>query len=208
MKHVKAFGLVAVATAAAIVIGGSTASAADRLCESNTNPCTSPVAVNGIIKGEATDLLFTGPTETTCTSSTMTMKVTKNDGSTNPTGEVTALSWTGCKDVTHFGIGCSYSTQNLPFHFEIVTPGPNFTMRGHAGGGNPGWNIVCGGFISCTFQRVNFTLPIDVGSPASLTANEVELEKVGGGGLCPEENFFDAKYALESPTSSLFVSSS
>lgn len=209
MKHATILGLVAIAAVASMAfIRASTASAADRLCETATNPCTSPVLVNGIIKAEASDLTFTGDIETTCASSTQTLKVTKNDGSVNPTGEVTGLTMSGCKDLTHFDIGCTYTAQNLPWHFEIVTPDPNFTVRAHAGGSAPGWHVVCGGFLSCTVQRTSFSLPIDVGSPASITANVVELEKVAGGGLCPEEAFVDVKWVLESPTSSVFVTSS
>ena len=214
MRVLKILGFAPLAaTVLMAVVGASTASAADRLCETNTNPCNAPVAVGGIIRAEATDPILTGGlviTEAlvTCGSSTATVKLTGNSGATNPTGEVTALTWTGCKEVV-FGGGCAVTTVNLPYRAEVVTPSPNLTVTAHSGGGSPGAKVVCGGSISCTFQRADLTLPIDVGSPASLTTNEIELEKVAGGGLCPSGPvYWDAKYVAESPTSSLFVSSS
>jgi hypothetical protein len=207
MKHVKMLGLVAVAAMAFMAfVGASSASASDRICETNTTPCTSPVAVNGIIKAEAKDPILTGSTEITCASSTATGKVTKNDGTANPTGEVTGLTWTGCKDLTH-GINCTVTTGGLPYHTEVTTPGPNLTVKAGPSGVTPRATAVCAGFINCTLTNTDFTLPIDVGSPSSVTVNGVKLSNTGGF-LCPAEVFLDAKYVAESPTSSLFVSAS
>jgi hypothetical protein len=120
---------------------------------------------------------------------------------------VTALSWTNCKDLTH-GVGCTFSTGNLPYHAEVITPGPSLTVRAGPSGVSPRVTAVCAGFINCTFTNINFTLPIDVGAPASVTANGVKLLNTGGF-LCPSgEAFWDAKYVAESPTSSIFVSAS
>jgi hypothetical protein len=205
MKHVKMLGLTAVAAMAFMAfVGAGSASAADRLCETNTTPCTSPVATNGIIKAEATDPLLTP--DITCASATVTMKVTKNDGTVSPTGEITGLSWTTCKDTTH-GVGCTVTTGGLPYHAEVTTPGPNLTVKAGPGGLAPRATAVCGGFINCTFTSPDFTLPIDVGSPASVTANAFSLSNTGGF-LCPVSTSWDAKFVAESPTSSLFVSSS
>ena len=208
MKYMRTLGLTATAVATVVAFAGaSTAVAADRLCETNTTPCTSPVAANGSITFQAAEVIVIGETEFTCASSTTTFKVTKNDGTVNPTGEITALSWTNCKDLTH-GIACAVTAQNLPYHAEITTPGPNLTIKPHLGGGGPGMKFSCGMFLVCTYQRPDFTLPVDVGAPAAVTMEEVEYEKVGGGGLCPREFFLDANYVAESPTSSLLVTSS
>jgi hypothetical protein len=207
MKHVKMLGLVAVAAMAFMAfVGASSASAADRLCETNTTPCTSPVATNGVINAEAKDPILTGSTELTCEKSTVSAKITKNDGTVAPTGEITALSWTNCKDLTH-GVGCTVTTNNLPYHAEVTTPGPNLTVKPGPSGVTPRATAVCAGFINCTFTNTDFTLPIDVGSPASVTAVAVKLSNTGGF-LCPAEAFWDAKYVAESPTSSIFVSAS
>lgn len=207
MKYVKMLGLAAMAAMAAMALAGaSTASATDILCETNTTPCTSPVAEGGTITAQATHPLLTGAVELTCASSTMTIEITSNDGTTDPMGKVTGLTWSGCKDLTHFGIGCTLTTQNLPYNAEVVTPGPSLTVEPGSGEGNPGATVVCGGLVSCTFERSDVTLPIDVGSPASVTANAVELEKTAGGGSCPEASIWDAEYIAESPISSLFVS--
>lgn len=207
MKHFKMLVLVAIAaTTAMAMVGVSTASATDILCETNTSPCSSPVAAGGTVTALATDPIFTGSVKVTCTSSTMTAKITENDGQTNPIGEVTGLTWTGCKELV-FGLSCTVTSQNLSYATEVVTPGPSLTVKPHSGGGNPGASVVCGGgLISCTFQQSDLTLPIDVGSPASFTANALELKKTSGGSSCPEAVSLDAKYVAESPTSSLFVS--
>ena len=214
MSYSKTLGVaVLAATFVTALIGAGPASAADRLCETNTTPCASPVAANSILKAEATDVIFTGDTEITCASSAITLKVTSNTGAANPTGEVTALTWNICKDITH-GVSCHDEvTQNLPYHMEVTTTGspttPDLTIKPHSGGGSPGVTFLCGIFVRCIFQASDLTLPIDVGSPASITANDFRLEAVDESGIpCPEEVFLDAKYVLVSPTSSLFVSSS
>jgi hypothetical protein len=209
MKYLKILGLAAVAAMAVMAfVGASTASAADVLCENNTStPCNAKVATNGVITAEAKDPILTASPQVTCESSTVSLKVTNNTGLTNPTGEITALNWTGCKTTTGIITSCTVTTQNLPFHAEVTTPGPNLTVKPHSGGGNPGANVVCGGFLSCTFSNTDFTLPIVSGNPAHVTASEVEL-KLLSGAFCPSTAKWDATYVAESPTQSIFVKSS
>lgn len=207
MKCIKTLSLVAIVAVGVLAIAGTTAaSAAERLCETNTNPCNSPVATNGIITAEATFPKITGEVEIDCASSTMRIRVTENSGIGSPKGELEGLTWTLCKDFTHFGIGCTMTSQWLPYRVEFNTP--TLTVKAGLAAPSPAFKVVCGGFISCTFSRTDFSLSFDVGAPASVTVNAVQLETTAGGGLCPDEAFLDAKYVFESPTSSLFLSSS
>jgi hypothetical protein len=208
MRYLKILGLAAVAAMAAMAfVGASTASAADVLCENNTSsPCTAKVATNGLITAEAIDPKLTASPEVTCESSMVSIKVTNNNGLTNPTGEVTGLSWNGCKTTTGIITSCTVTTQNLPFHAEVTTPGPNLTVKPHSGGGNPGAHIECGAILNCTFANTDFTLPITGGNPAHVTASGVELKLLSG--FCPSSAKWDATYTAESPTSSIFVKSS
>ena len=208
MNPSKKLGLVPILVATALAFAGvNSAAAADRLCETNSSPCSSPVFPAGVITAEAFSPLLTGEIEIECVSSTIAIKVAKNDGTVNPTGEVSGLSWTACEDITH-GVGCMVTTQGLPYHVEVVTPGPNLTVKPGPFGTSPGVKVVCGAFISCVFQRSDVTLLFAPGSPARVEAFAVSLEKSAGGVLCPKKVFWDADYFAESPTSSLFVSSS
>jgi hypothetical protein len=206
MKHVKVLGPVAAATMVAMAcVGASWALAADVLCENNTStPCNAKVAVNGIIKAEATTAVITSDPHPICEKSTLTLKVTKNDGIANPTGEVTGLSWTNCATAPPFPTNCNFTTQNLPYHFEVTTPGPNLKIKGKSG--NPGVEVVCGTEVNCTFSKAEFSLVIDSGNPVSFTANGIPLEMAGS--KCPPEAAWDANYFGESPTGSIWVRNS
>jgi hypothetical protein len=207
MKYVKILGLAAVAAMALMAfVGASTASAADVLCENNiTTPCSQKVLPGGIIKAEALDPKLTASTPVTCEKSTVTLEVSNNNGLTNPTGKVTGLTWTNCIE-TNTGVACTVTTSNLPYHAEVTTPGPNLTVK-TGGTGNPGAKVVCGGFLSCTFANEHFTLGIDSGNPAKVTAVETEL-KLLSGFLCPSTAKWDATYVAEAPTSAIYVKTS
>jgi hypothetical protein len=207
MKQLGALALAAVAALAVIAIAGATtASAADVLCEENVTPCPAAkkVAVNGLIKWEALNPKFTGPPAIQCEKSTYTEKITKNNGIENPTGEITAWTWTNCKNLDK-GTGCMVLTRGLPFHVEWVTvPEVAQTIKG-ATSGSPRFEVTCGE-SPCTYSSSHLTGTFDPGAPAKITFGDYPL--TGAGVSCAAVGKLDAVFVAEAPTSSLFLTTS
>jgi hypothetical protein len=95
-------------------------------------------------------------------------------------------------------VNCSVTVNNLPYHAEVHwTEGHDGVLTVSGYEGNPGATVVCAGVINCTFSNTLFSLPIDGGNPAKVTANKVNLLR--NGGLCGNEAFWDATYETTTP---------
>lgn len=195
MKHLKMLGLAITAAMAVMAFVGASSASANVLCKENVSPCPAgqTYGVGSKIVGKATDPLLTGSIEVTCKTSETTVEVTNAGGAGNVTGKVTALNFKECNSG---GIGCTVTVNNIPYHAEVKGTGATgeLTVTGIAG--QPGAKVVCAFFLSCTFTAPKFELGIDEGAAgvASVTAVNEELEKIAGGGICPEESFWDANY--------------
>jgi hypothetical protein len=163
-----------------------------------------------IIEGTATNARLTSSIEDVICSHSFTEAETETTGgaSETVTGTITHLTFSGCQ-TTPKGIPCTVTVENLPYHAEVHwTSGDDGTLTVKNGGtGNPSATVVCAGVISCTFERSLFTLPVDGGNPAAVTANGVSLERTAFGGtpLCGTSALWDATYTAIGPNASISV---
>jgi hypothetical protein len=206
MKHLKMLGLAAVAAMAMMAVLGAGSASASVLCKTNASPCPEhyPAGTNisaSLVKGTHATLTGGFFGDVTCTASTVTGKTSTTGGaSSNVTGSVTGLTFTGC---THNGEKCSSVTAvNLPYHAEITASGKGngaLTVKS-SGKGNPGAQVSCPG-VACTFTTASASLGVTGGAPAIAKANGISLSREGG--LCPSTANWDAEYTV-SP-SPLFI---
>lgn len=200
MKHLKALGLAAFATAILVMsIGAATASATE-FCSTNTSPCTGTMYGSGTKfagKSVGVATLTNSITNVTCENAEMggEMTSTGGSGSTPISGKVTSATWTGnCKTAT--GTACTITVLNLPWSLTGEKAGVenefNVTVAG-----NPGVTVKCGFLINCTFKQTSLTLSGESGSPAYVVATAEGLNQEGG--FCPKTASYDAKYELTTP---------
>lgn len=214
MKLIK-IGLAAIAAMAAMAFIGASSASATVLCTTTAVPCSGGHATSemygpgDVIEGTATNATLTSNLATVVCehSETKASIETTGGASSTVTGKITALNFTGCKTTT--GVNCDVNVENVPYHAEVhwVT-GDNGVLTVKTGGtGNPGATVVCAGVISCTFSKSLFSLPVDGGSPASVTANKVSLERTNFGvtPICGSEAFWDATYTATGANSSIYV---
>jgi hypothetical protein len=203
------FGLAAIAAVAAMAFIGASSASATVLCKTATVPCPEKYGVGTIIEGTATNATLTSNLATVvCGHSVTKTEIEKaGGGAETVTGKITSLTFTSC--ATTAGVPCTVSVQKLPYHAEVhYTTGANGILTAKTGGlGSPGANVVCVGVISCTFEKALFTLPVDGGNPASVTANKISLERTAFGGtpLCGTEAFWDATYVSVGANTSIYV---
>jgi hypothetical protein len=203
------FGLAAIAAVAAMAFIGASSASATVLCKTATVPCPEKYEAGTIIEGTATNATLTSNLATVVCGHSVTKTKVENAGgaAATVTGSITTLSFTSCATTT--GVPCTVTVEKLPFKAEVHwTVGANGTLTAESGGtGSPRASVVCAGLISCTFEKALYTLPVDGGNPASVTANKVSLERTpfGGTPLCGTESFWDAKYVSVGAVTSIFV---
>jgi hypothetical protein len=204
------FGLAAIAAVAAMAFIGASSASATVLCKTATVPCPEKYGAGTIIEGTATNATLTSNLATVvCGHSAAKTEVAIEGGpAATVTGRIINLTFTFC--FTSEGmIPCTVSVQKLPYHAEVHwTTGANGLLTAKSGGkGSPGVNVVCTGVISCTFEKTLFTLPIDGGNPASVTANKVSLERTafGSPSLCGSDASWDVTYNAVGANTSIFV---
>jgi hypothetical protein len=206
----KMFGLAAIAAVAAMAFVGASSASATVLCKTATVPCPEKYGAGTIIEGTATNATLTSNLATVVCGHSATKTEISNAGgaAATVTGKITALTFTSCF-ANNGAVPCTVSVQKLPYHAEVHwTVGANGILTAKTGGaGSPGANVVCAGLISCTFERTLFTLPVDGGNPASVTANKVSLERTAFGGtpLCGTEAFWDATYVSVGANTAIYV---
>jgi hypothetical protein len=130
----------------------------------------------------------------TCASSTVELELTGTTGTAagGLTGDVKNITFNTCSLKDPFGVthNCNNITAG-PFMgrlLKISASTGNLTTE------NVFINLVCPGFIECSFGGTDLVLPFKEGNPATVTALNTVLEKEPGGFLCPEETKLDAAY--------------
>jgi hypothetical protein len=214
MKYVKMLGLAAVAAMAlTALVGAGTASAGTVACTSNTSPCATEYtgAIESSLKTGTAAVLTNSLDKVTCTESSMNGKITvATNASGNSTGEITAVTFSGCTDQN--GASCTATAGNLAWHAEATAteisgkPNGNGKMTVKSGGsGNPQATVVCGSgnFLNCTFGVESATVDVIGGSQATIKTTELTMTKISGF-LCPKEAKWDAEYTVSTP-SALFL---
>jgi hypothetical protein len=200
MKYIKMMGLAVVAALALMaMVGVGSASASGTACKTNTSPCGSPYPVGtklsgSLATGHAT--LTTSLGNVTCTTSTVSGVLTSSPVAH---GEITGLTFTNC----HInGQACEVKAENLPYTVTgVATGGGNgdLTITPKAGGLNPGATVVCpSAFINCTFSKSHIVLKVTGGTPATVFAEKVALDRTGG--FCPSTSTWDAHYSITTPS--------
>lgn len=200
MRNATAFAVSALAASAAIAVIGLGTASATTLCKTGGSPelnCGSGKGeINALLDnifGTSTNLIFTTSiTNVTCTHSTLTIDPETSTG-TPVTGTVTGLTFAEtCK--TSGGTHCKpIKVLNLPYHASIDDAALIVTDPVGAG-----VTIECGFILNCTFTTKNAQLTFTNGSPTTLVAASIKLERSGG--LCPETAEFHATYSISQPS--------
>ncbi|MGN6256701.1 MAG: hypothetical protein ACTHN3_02980 [Solirubrobacterales bacterium] len=218
MKHLKMLGLAVLAAGALSALIGAGTASATVLCSTNTNPCTgtkypSGTSVSGSLVSGTNAVLVTGSGEVTCTKSTISGKTTSAGSSTTTvTGEITAVSFTGCTESV-FHSSCTVTSENLPWKVEVhssSTNGNGAMTAFSSGKGNPGAIVECSFFVNCTYSTTSATLSVTGGNPAKVLASKVPLAATTSGThtTCPSNTAtWTAEYEITTPKP-LFVEGS
>ncbi len=206
MKYAKMLGLAAIAALALMAVAGAGTASATVLCKekpnaSNQCPAGKDYAAGTVLKATAASaFLDTSLVDVTCHSEVEAKTTTTGGAAATVLGTIENLTFTGCE--TEGGSECEVEVENLPYKAEIhntATVGNGLlTVTGHSG--EPSAQVVCFGFLDCTFGNTKFELPVDGGNPAKVTANAVKLAIKEGGFLCPSEAKWTATYTATSPT--------
>lgn len=207
MRYLKVLGLAAVAAMAVMAFLGASSASATVLCTQTLTTCPGGHETNemyepgDIIVGTATNARLTSDlANVKCSNSETEAELETTGGASETvTGTIIGLNFTGCKTEQVIPVNCTVTVNNLPYNTEVHwTEGHNGQLTvTSGGGGNPGATVVCIGVINCTFSNTLFSLPIDGGNPAKVTANKVNLLR--NGGLCGNEAFWDATYESTTP---------
>jgi hypothetical protein len=191
MSHDRAFSLAAIgATALLALVGAGTASAA-QLCTDSGGVCTE---YSGNITGTSTNAtLATNLFNIECSDSATTINASSSTGAPI-TGEVTALSFSGCQTEGLTPTGCTVTVKNLPYNASLE--GKTLTVTDAVGAGA---KVICGTWLSCEFLTKSASLAITNGEPTVAVAKEVPLSHENGA-ICPATATWSATYAVVSPT--------
>src|SRR4051812_34865799 len=210
MKHLKTFGLAAVAAALAMAFLGASSASATALCSANEEECASPLGTGTVVKAAlktgSKAVLKTELATVECSKSSTSGKTTSGAGA-SVTGVIETLSFSECK--TTSGTNCTVgSALSLPYSASITAEGAgngNMVVTKGAGGGNPGATVTCLGVIECTFRTPSASLLVMGGNPAVALAAGIELTERTGL-ICPaKEAKWTAEYAVSEPNP-LFIS--
>jgi hypothetical protein len=205
MKYVKMLALAAVATMALMAVAGAGMASATVLCKekpnaSNVCPAGKLYPSGTVLQATSTSaFLDTNFVDVTCHSAVSAKTTSAGGAAATVLGTIESLTFTGCKTVGNRD--CEVEVENLPYKAEVhntATVGNGLlTVTGHSG--EPSAQVVCRGFLDCTFGNTKFELPIDGGNPAKVTANTVNLG-IKEGFFCPIEAKWTATYTTTSPT--------
>ena len=175
------------------------------LCAAGVSPCPEGAAypLGTELKGALSEgpAGFTSDKESGtlyCSNSTVAAKITA--AGVPMTGQVTALSFSGCS------LACTVSALHLPYKSEIETSSSGdgvLTLR-NGGSGTPQIRNTCFG-KSCTFGSGSISLDIDGGTPATIHAtNESLTREEGEQAICGNTFKWSAAYGVSEPMA-LFV---
>jgi hypothetical protein len=186
-------------------ISGSPAASADVLCSTGSEPCSGSIYPEGQeIKGTTSGTaMFTGSLPVQCSSSSTTMRVV-SIGGPQVTGEMTALSFSGCKGP--FGVSCTAATSlagggNYAAAID-ATSGGNGTLTLKEGSKKPTVTLTCTGIGTCKFGASELVLQFTGSSTAPSfnakggTESDLQFEE----GFCGANTQLLASYAVTTPT--------
>jgi hypothetical protein len=196
-------GLAMVAAIAAMAfVGAGSASAAVSLCKVNESPCkeANRIAAGTEIASELAEgeAVLTGAITIKCKKSTVKGKVTRNNGTENPLGEITSATWTEC--VNGSGTKCTVTALHLNWKAEItenVAHTNNMKVTGISNG-NPGAEVKGCVPFTCTVTAAEVNLKIQ---DSSLFANgpaRIFAEKEPFAGTCGNTTW-TATYKITTP---------
>ncbi len=197
MKWIKNLTLAAITAAALMAFLGAGTASATQLCATSGagTECagTGKFEYSGNITGTSTNAtLSTNLANVECSDSATT--ITANSSTGAPIlGEVTALSFTGCRTEVTL-VPCTVTVKNLPYSGSLE--GKTLTVTDPVGAGA---KVVCGTVISCEFLTQAATLAITNGSPTVAVAKEVALSHETGA-ICPSTATWNATYSVTAPT--------
>lgn len=213
MKYIKVLGLAAIAAMALIAFVGASSASATVLCTRNLTSCPEGHSteemyeVGDIITGTSTNATLSSDlSNVICEHSETVAEITSTGGSGLPVeGEIIELNFSKCHTETALPTPCKVEVVNLPYLAKVVAVGGGngelFVSSG--GSGSPGAAVTCAGIIECTFTRSVFELPVTGGNPASITANEVPLNRTGG--LCGTRASWNATYKAVGTNTAIWV---
>lgn len=197
MKWIKNLILAAIAAAAFMAFLGAGTASATQLCATSGagTECagTGKFEYSGNITGTSTNAtLATNLANVVCDDSHTTIVANSSTGAPI-LGEVTALSFTGCRTEVTL-VPCTVTVKNLPYSGSLE--GKTLTVTDAVGAGA---KVVCGEVISCEFLTKSANLAITNGSPTVAVAKEVALSHETGA-ICPSTATWSATYSVTSPT--------
>jgi hypothetical protein len=128
--------------------------------------------------------------------------------------EISSLTFTNCGLSSELGVSqeCSIGggTGNagfLPYKSSLTATigGSGNLSIGSGTGGEPGFSVVCGEIMNCTFSKAPIGLQVAGGAAmvASAEAKAVVLNRAGS--KCPTTASWTAKYLFTTPTENAFV---
>src|SRR4051794_17474004 len=190
VKYIKILALTAIAAAAFMAFLGAGTASGTRLCTDSGGVCTGQ---SGNITGTAHNAPFaTDLANVECSGSATTINASSSTGAPI-LGEVTALSFTGCRTQVTL-IPCTVTVRNLPYSASLE--GKTLTVTDPVGAGA---KVVCGTVLSCEFLTTKAELAITNGEPTVAVAKVVGLSHESGT-ICPSTATWSATYAVTSPT--------
>jgi len=196
MKHLKIFGLAAIAGMALVAFLGAGSASATRLCSTNTSPC--PEAWNyftgtnvSMSLQESSTLETTGGTVLdTCNEATLQGPTTTFGGATETVKILlTSVTWGSCTRTTN-----TLSNGELELHWSGATGNGTITGRGTE------WTVNTV-FGTCVYGFGPFGVDLGTvkgGNPASVSINAL-IPKISGNFVCPSEARWTANYRVTSP---------
>lgn len=189
----RALGAAVVALVLA-VLAGSGVAAATQICESvgsgGDGRCPDGSAEELLAKGKSfrassTDVVLTSlTTEVTCSTSSITVRLTSKNGVKLLRGKIPALSFTGCE--TGGGTPCAVTMVNLPF--ETVFQRTDILVFDEAG---VVFRLNCGFLVSCEFEAREQLIELEDG--LLVASREIPYGRTGA--FCPFAARLDATYS-------------
>jgi hypothetical protein len=197
VKWIKTLTLVGIAAVAFTAFAGAGTASAAQLCAfSGAGPeCAGggKFEYSGTITGTSTNAtLSTNLVNIECDDSAATLNASSSTGAPI-LGEVTALSFSGCRTEGLTPIGCTVTVKNLPYSASLE--GKTLSVTDPFGAGA---RVLCGTWINCEFLTTAASFAITNGSPTVAVAKEVALSHENGA-ICPETATWSATYSATSP---------
>ncbi|MFL5897748.1 MAG: hypothetical protein ACJ76D_04715 [Solirubrobacterales bacterium] len=202
MKYIRILGLAAVAAMALMALIGAGTASATTICATGGSPEAGCGAGKGeysgpVVAKSTNATLKTNITNVVCETSETTLNPSASTGTPSIPGEVSALSFTGCKTEGIAPISCTVTVRNVPYEGSIESNGGGLSTLRVKDSVGAGAKVVCGTILSCEFLTKEAVLSVKNGAPTVASASEVSLTRSGS--ICPETATWSADYNVTSP---------